>query len=382
MTAPEPSGWVPSNTHPPNTRIVASNVDTLHLSYFGRLEPRVAAELASKRAAIVAAMESRVGGAAMHAPEAAMVVHGAPFSLHPFMTHGYRYRLVNADLTLLVNPEPRGPIGCVRAQFSAALLWREGWIRAVQMVENLVRSMLLDGVFTRPHAIGRIDLCADFQGWRPVESDRDRFVTRANYRAAHHVGSRFSGLTFGKGSIAARLYDKTLEIIQSDKGWMRAVWEAGGYDAAEPVWRLEFQLRRDALRELGAGSLPEGDDGFGRVWRYLRARWLRLSVPASGERRERWRIDPAWAVLAEADFGAAVGESVRLRTGSMDRERSERALLGSLLSLATVLKCQSLDDTMVHAHRSLARRLLDRGETFESLVSTRSLHKATLLSSV
>lgn len=371
MTAPEPSGWVPSNTHPPNTRIVASNVDTLHLSYFGRLEPRVAAELASKRAALVAAMESRVAGAAKHAPEAAMTVHGAEFSLHPCMVHGYRYRLVNADLTLMVNPEPRGPIGCVRAQFSSALLWREGWNRATQIVENIVKSMLLDGVFTRPHAIGRIDLCADFQGWQPVEVDRDRFVTRANYRAAHHVGGRFSGLTFGKGSIVARLYDKSLEIIQSNKGWMHAIWESGGSDPAAPVWRLEFQLRREALREFRATCLPRRSEGFSGLWRYLTARWLRLVVPAHGGRRERWSVDPSWRVLATAALTSAGEETIRLRTRHFNRERSERALLGSVLSFAACRGCRTLDDTLSRAATSLAVRLRDTGQAFEVLVDDR-----------
>jgi hypothetical protein len=42
-------GWVPSNTHPANTNVIASGVDTLTVGYFGDLRAELAAELEEKR---------------------------------------------------------------------------------------------------------------------------------------------------------------------------------------------------------------------------------------------------------------------------------------------------------------------------------------------
>jgi hypothetical protein len=73
----------------------------------------------------------------------------------------------------------------------------------------------------RQCACSRVDIYADFQGWVPRPHDYDRFVTMSrrntSHIAIHHDGCRFTGFTFGRDSIVARLYDKTSEIAHSGK---------------------------------------------------------------------------------------------------------------------------------------------------------------------
>ncbi len=124
----------------------------------------------------------------------------------------------------------------------------------------------------------RVDIYCDFQGWVPQPRDYDRFVTRSRRNTAHiaihHDGRRFTGFTFGHDAMVARLYDKTVEIRHSGKEWMRAVW-AESLDPSKPVWRLEFQLRRELLAQC---SLQQPQDGLGKrqdLWTYA-TRWLSL----------------------------------------------------------------------------------------------------------
>jgi len=42
--------------------------------------------------------------------------------------------------------------------------------------------------------------------------------------AVHHDSRQFTGFTFGRDAMVARLYDKGAEIAHSGKSWMRAIW--------------------------------------------------------------------------------------------------------------------------------------------------------------
>ena len=333
---------------------------------------------ATKRGTIESALNSQGESAAEASPEAEVTVDGVPFELRLCTAYGYRYRLMNDDLVLMIAPNPRASMGCVRAQYSSALLWREGWRSATERGERLVRAMLHARAFTRPHGVARLDLCADFQGWQPIASDLDRFVTRANYRAVHKIGDALSGFTFGKGDASARIYDKTLEIVQSGKEWMRAIWVQGEYDCAAPVWRLEFQLRRPMLREMDLGCLSAASEGLARLWNYLTAKWLRLVVPGVCDRRELWDLDPVWDCLTGANFGAKGEALVRTRKRSLDRDRLERGLLGNLTSYAALARHSTLESAMSAVEVALAARLAKRGVPFHRLVDRRRRRMATL----
>ena len=74
----------------------------------------------------------------------------------------------------------------------------------------------------------RVDVCIDMafpkDGWK-MDLIEHR-VTRAHYAAPHFDNSTMTGISIGKGNIAARLYDKILEISQkSKKTWMFDVWD-------------------------------------------------------------------------------------------------------------------------------------------------------------
>ena len=118
---------------------------------------------------------------------------------------------------------------------------------------------------------------------------------------------------------------------------MRPIWESNGHDSSLPVWRLEFQVRREALRELGITTVTRLEERASDLWAYLARRWLRLGIPLDSTRRERWPMDPTWQTLCNPPaFNDAGGELVRLRQTEGELETILRGVLGYLTSYGAI----------------------------------------------
>lgn len=145
-------------------------------------------------------------------------------------------------------------------------------------------------------------------------------VTQAEYETGKHA---FTGFAFGLGHhLSARAYNKSREIRRSRKGWFTTLWQRsegyreppGGLQASgavrdwHDVWRLEFQLRREALKEFildeaGAwrdlASWDECRKYLDDVWAFLTKRWLRHGWRQADDRLATSR---SWQALRAARF--------------------------------------------------------------------------------
>jgi hypothetical protein len=85
----------------------------------------------------------------------------------------------------------------------------------------------------------------------------DHVVTRAKAKCARGFGRSFSGLEISSGEMKGRLYDKDLEIRTKSKKFMYDIWNINEGELPKElrVIRIEFQLRRVALKELGIDSI-------------------------------------------------------------------------------------------------------------------------------
>jgi hypothetical protein len=364
-------GREPSNTRPSNTRVVASGVDTLYLGFRGSLRRDVLAQLEAKRELLLSRTDAAKAAWKAEQAETDFALGETRFVLRPCSGNGYRFRLFNADVAVMLHPNPPTNVAAVRAQLSAAMLWREGWRRAVQLVTAFATELLEPPGEPVPPIVSRLDLCADFQGWIPTEADAPRFVTRASSRAAYTECGNFTGFGFGRGDIVARIYNKTAEIVRSGKEWTRAIWELNGYDPRALVWRLEFQIRREVLREFGVDTARDLPTRVGGLWRHLSNEWLRLALPTQSKRRERWPADPSWRVLALVAFDSIGGDVMRDRKRSADIERIERQLLGCVASFAARESATTLDCALEQLRRRLHSRLARSGVQFSDLVDVR-----------
>lgn len=160
--------------------------------------------------------------------------------------------------------------------------------------------------------VSRIDIFVDFVSSFDMESwDRHAWVTRASSINQYSVDGEFSGWTVGLGGVmAARLYNKQLEIIASGKGYLVPLWNEAGWnpEVDGQVWRLEFQFKRDILSQFDTQSLNATLANLNGLWSYATTEWLKLTIPTEDDKnRSRWPIHPLWGCLSSVDFETAGG---------------------------------------------------------------------------
>jgi len=164
--------------------------------------------------------------------------------------------------------------------------------------EAHLRDILKElGTLTDSAHVSRLDLCADFVSNENMESwDRRAWVTRGKNIAAYAVNEQFTGWTVGLGGVmACRLYNKLLEIFESGRADLLPLWAAGGWKSGEPVWRIEFQFRREVMAQHGLISLDSVLANLNGLWSYAATEWLRLTIPNPDDQtRSRWPLHPLW----------------------------------------------------------------------------------------
>jgi hypothetical protein len=277
----------------------------------------------------------------------------------------YRYWLRCGDFDVFLGRGQSLP--AAYARIASEFIHEIGPVSALADLKSFVGA-LLDQVDAT--ICSRADIYADFQGWMPGSEDYHRFVTRSrrntSHIAVHHDGRRFTGFTFGRDAMVARLYDKSLEIAHSGKRWMHEVWGAG-LDVSAPVWRLEFQLRREILGECSLTSPEDVLAQRASLWAYS-MQWLSLREPKPGATRTRWPVADVWSDLTHSQAGVAISPLVRKRIRQDDERVLVRGLTGYASSLAAVTGVSDLDLAMLVSRRRVGEYMDAVGRDFRELV--------------
>lgn len=157
-------------------------------------------------------------------------------------------------------------------------------------------------------------------------------------------GHEWSGFTFGRGPLMARVYSKTLEarVKESTRVLLRD-YEAIHGPLDGMVVRVEFQLTPDVLREMvvvGDGADVRDWDTFvwalPSIWAYLTGTWL-VHHRLGGYSPDRVRdapVSPYWEVVQSAfQGGENAGRLVReRRVGLVDAVALARQALGAYMT--------------------------------------------------
>lgn len=110
---------------------------------------------------------------------------------------------------------------------------------------------------------------------------RHAWVTRARDLAQYCQDQVFTGWLIGAGGVMmARLYQKQIEIQKTGKSYLEPLWREAGWKGELPVWRLEFQFKREVLDQLGLSSLPSALGNLNGLWSYATTEWLKLTLPS------------------------------------------------------------------------------------------------------
>jgi hypothetical protein len=280
--------------------------------------------------------------ATLHEKGFPITFKGKDFEVKRTGAQRYQYILDNDDIQIKLFDDARSGISFpeLRITLSSAFLWRETWKEAVKIVNDWINTWALVSVIK----ISRIDINVDFAGEMPTFTPEYQEVvgrcrTKKETGELNTIvnGKRISTYYFGTKNLMCRIYNKSLEIKKSNKGWFEILWEKHGWQKGETVVRVEFQCRRKIIREFQINTL---EDLFAQVpdlWRYLANDWLSVRTIESDTHRDRWETAEYWKIVQSAvdRFGDLTGVT-RLKQVKPRYERLEKQARGIAISMAAL----------------------------------------------
>ncbi|MGB8649931.1 MAG: hypothetical protein WCD35_04635 [Mycobacteriales bacterium] len=323
-------------------RELASGVDSFYLSGRAALPQQLVDDLGAAREL---ARESRV-------PVTLGLGECVDFRVQAGGFHRHTFRLDHPHGIVGVSASSHVPTFYV--QIHAAFIHGVGVCEAIGWFTDLLEGL----VGTVDWKTSRVDLFMDSQGWGLEAGDGPRFVCRPKQRITYEEDDVLTGFRLGSGksgSALARIYDKTAESRLKGTDWWPLKW-GEGFVPDERVLRVEFQVGRQVLNQVGVGNPADCLAKAPALWAYLTDSWLSYRVPTADLTRSRWPISPEWeCVQAAALRGEALGLE---RVYAAQKAGSVRRLLpyvrGYLSSVGAHLATESLDDTLRRLGRLLA----------------------------
>lgn len=310
-------------------------VDSLYISYQGELFESVDQKLTNLK--LLARSENQ-----LNQSKAQYKIGDHLFEVKDKGTSMFAYILEdNAFRIQLSRPNKSVPMAYVK--ISSEYLTYKTPSDAEKTLNNILSEL---GVLQSTANVSRIDLFVDFVSHQDMEAwTREAWVTRAGSVNAYSINKCFTGWAIGLGGvIAARLYDKLIEIASSNKGYLIPLWQAVGRLEGEPVWRLEFEFKRDFLSQKDIIPLKDTLANLNGLWSYATTEWLKLTIPNDNDdTRARWPIHPMWQQLATLDWETN-DSPLKSRFDNQRIPNQEAVLDRAYSTFTTWMACNAHDD--------------------------------------
>jgi hypothetical protein len=289
-----PSNTASHNSNPEYFKPLRWGTDSLYVSYPGELSLEVEAQLKNLKQLAQDPDPSKQSQAQFPLGSHLFEVKDRGAKRFPYLLEDNTFRIQ------LSRPSKSLPMAYVKIA--------SGYLSSISPAdaEKTLYALVADlGQIKGSPNVSRIDLFVDFVSFEDMESwTRHAWVTRATGINTYAVDGKFSGWSIGMGGIlSARLYNKVLEIEKSGKHYLFDLWRKAGWIEGEPVWRLEFEFKREALTQRGLSSLDQVLGNLNGLWSYAMTEWLRLTLPnPEDQTRSRWPIHPLWGYLSSIDW--------------------------------------------------------------------------------
>ena len=261
------------------------------------------------------------------------------FNIRHYGAQGYEWLLYSGDYSLRigkwVKPQSRPSI---RIQFHSETLWLTGLNKSIAFILRLIREC---GGRIDKIKISRLDLCVDTLFPKKIWNKKiiDQSVTRSRHTGMYFHNKELTGITFGKGRIYARFYDKSLEIKQqSKKYWFYdSVWKIDKIPDDYKLIRIEFELNREIIKELGINKLGHLYRLSHNAWAYCTTNWLKFQNN-SGKQSHQRKTYPWWKTIQK---GFTMTNSIkdpliRCKSANPTKESLFHLSLGAVSSLFAI----------------------------------------------
>lgn len=290
----------------------------------------------------------------------------------------YRFHLQFEAYNLFIGKAARaGSSPNAYLSINAKTLWQNGIDATLSWITEDLKA--IGGGSIQFVQVSRADLCADFfipgglsheflLAHKVTRNDKGKLFLDNNALQTYYVGD-------AKSPIQLRIYDKGAEVVQGGtKLWFLDLWHR---ESAADVWRIEFQIRRTALKQFGINSLDDLKEKQSGVWHYLTSKWFSLRLP-DDEKVERKTIHPLWCAVQEC-FQNDHGSEIKRVWGSSAAISPEWYLShidGCLSSFAALQGITNRDDALKELQSCLSRRNTEKD--FEAACIKKAIQYGTL----
>lgn len=309
------SGTSPSNTVPANyintsnqqTVVLRYGIDSLYLSYPGELSSGWQQRLEGLKLAARSTEEGEASRAQVQIAEHLFEVRGKGQGK-------FAYVLVDNHYHIALSSKSASSLPLAYVQLSSELITAIGYEQAEAELRYIINTF---GSVKDDANISRVDIFVDYISDIEIERfTKHHWITRCRHLDAHWVSKAFTGWSIGRGGVlSARLYDKTIELKIKPRDYLKQLWQAQGWQEGQTVYRLEFQLKREGLKELEVSKLTDLKANLGVLWRYVTQSWLRLAEPSLTDTNQtRWPTLALWQSLSALDWqdgNKSTGQRVR-----------------------------------------------------------------------
>lgn len=289
------SNTVPSNDNPKHFKPLLFGIDSLYLSYYGQL-----AEDWDKK--LFELKEKAQSEDEKDQALAQVTIGSHLFEVRDKGMPRFPYVLSDNCFFIKLNRSKSNKLPMAHVQISSEYLAAVGIESAEKDLRFIINTL---GFVPDAASVSRADLFLDFTCIDNLsEIHHSDWITRANLMAKYfdcRLDDPFTGWVIGMGGdLHARLYAKVVEIkTKSHKTWLFSLWEANGWQTDEKVWRMEFQIEKQLLKQLSILSLSGLLEKQAALWCYLTKDWLRLAIPSLTDvKRDRWPNHPLWDDIA------------------------------------------------------------------------------------
>ena len=312
-----------------------------------------------------------------------IVLESTPGRMYVFLPGGkppnYRYHLKFSEYSLFISiTEHAKQSPNVYLEINAEALWKFGILYNLDLVYEDLKYF--NGKVDRI-VPSRLDLCADFK----LESGltlpflQQHAVCRSRDLATFIKGDTLETCYFGSASspIRLRIYDKGKEVFKGGtKLWFADLWNCDDFNN---IWRVEFQLRREALKQFHIDTIDHLWDDLGGVWRYLTNEWFSLRL-LDNDRTNRRPLHPWWEEVTACSDKLGTDQQVcrEFRKGSDASAQWFIAhIAGCLPSFAARVNARTYQDAILKLGKKLI--LHWKGKDFEKEFLKRAIKLGTIM---
>ncbi len=293
----------------------------------------------------------------------------------------YRFHLQFDAYNLFIGKAARpGTSPNVYLSISAKILWQNGIETALTWISEDLKA--IGGGTIQLVQVSRLDLCADFLvpgglshefilSHKVTRNDKGKLYLDKNELQTYYAAD-------GKSPIQLRIYNKGLEVKQGGiKLWFLDLWKR---ESTDNIWRIEFQVRRPALKQFGINSLDDLKEKQAGLWGYLTTKWFSLRLP-DNDKSERKTIHPFWSVVQECFKNHVPGTDTEVHrdygsSGAASPEWHLSHIDGCLSSFAAFLGITNRLDALQELQSRLTKR--NNAADFETACIKKAIQRGTL----